>query len=244
MRLRCSALSFSYGSLEVFKELDIDFPEKRVTAVLGPSGCGKTSLLHLISGVLSADSGSLLLEQTDEAEGKNGDRIGYLFQEPRLLPWKSVRRNVEIVLEEIYSAQQRRGIAEEFLGAVGLSDFLDYYPRALSGGMRQRVAIARAFAFPADLMLLDEPFQALDLRLKLELTRLFLRLWNKNPRTTVFVTHDIQEALVLGDRIIVLSDRPAEVVGEFENPLEAGRRSLSDEDIGLLERKLYALLAG
>ncbi len=244
MRLRCSDLSLSYGNLTVFDGLDFVFPERKVTAVLGPSGCGKTSLLHIISGVLEADTGSVLLEQTEESEGENGGRIGYLFQEPRLLPWRSVRKNVEIVLEELYSSQERRRIAEEFLGAVGLSDFLDYYPRALSGGMRQRVAIARAFAFPAELMLLDEPFQALDLRLKLELTRLFLRLWRKYPRTTVFVTHDIQEALILGDRIVALSDRPAEIIGDFVNPLEAGRRNLSDEDLGLLERKLYALLAG
>jgi len=214
----------------------MEFPEKQVTAVLGPSGCGKTTLLNLISGVISPAGGSVVVE--------NGGRIGYLFQEPRLLPWKTVRRNVELVLEQIYERKRRRELANQFLDAVGLGEFLDYYPYALSGGMRQRVAIARAFAYPADLMLLDEPFQALDLRLKISLSTLFIRLWGRDPRTTVFVTHDIQEALILGDRIVVLSDRPARPVGEFENPMEAGRRELSDRRLNELERRLYGLLAG
>ncbi len=236
MRIWCESLSCSFDSLEVFDELDMEFPEKQVTAVLGPSGCGKTTLLNLISGVISPAGGSVVVE--------NGGRIGYLFQEPRLLPWKTVRRNVELVLEQIYERKRRRELANQFLDAVGLGEFLDYYPYALSGGMRQRVAIARAFAYPADLMLLDEPFQALDLRLKISLSTLFIRLWGRDPRTTVFVTHDIQEALILGDRIVVLSDRPARPVGEFENPMEAGRRELSDRRLNELERRLYGLLAG
>ena len=244
MRILCSSLSISFEGLRVFEDLEMVFPPKEVTAVLGPSGCGKTTLLNLISGVLEPDAGDVMLEQTEDGEVENGGRIGYLFQEPRLLPWKTVRRNVEIVLEGIYGKSRRGKTAEEFLDSVGLGDFLDYYPYQLSGGMRQRVAIARAFAFPADIMLLDEPFQALDLRLKIGLSTLFLRLWGRDPRTTVFVTHDIQEALILGDRIVVLSDRPAGPIGEFDNPVQAGSRDLSEERLGELERRLYTLLAG
>lgn len=239
------------AGLTVFDGLDLDFPDKTVTAVLGPSGCGKTTLLNLISGVLKPQAGEVILESPERPNhranrpGRIGyRRIGYLFQEPRLLPWKTVRRNVEIVLENIYEKERRMREAERFLSAVGLADFLDYYPFALSGGMRRRVAIARAFAFPAELMLLDEPFQALDLRLKMSLSSLFIDLWEKDPRTAVFVTHDIQEALILGDRIVTLSDRPARPTGEFENPLRAGERSISDERLIELERKLYGLLAG
>ncbi len=242
MRIRCNSLWVSFNGLTVFENLNIEFPEKHVTAVLGPSGCGKTTLLNLISGVLQPDSGRVQIEEAD-GSGKTA-RIGYLFQEPRLLPWRTVRGNVEIVLEGIYNSSERRAVAEQFLKAVGLDGFLDYYPHALSGGMRQRVAIARAFAFPAALMLLDEPFQALDLKLKLGLSTLFIGLWDRDPRTTVFVTHDIQEALILGDRITVLSERPARIAGEFENPLPAGERELSNPRLLELERRLYALLAG
>ncbi len=241
MRVHCSSISCSFGNVKVFEDFDMLFPERKVTAVLGPSGCGKTTLLNLISGVIQADGGSVFLEQS---EGSGNSRIAYLFQEPRLLPWRTVRRNVEIVLEGIYERSRRRGLAEELLEAVGLADFADHYPHTLSGGMRQRVAVARAFAYPAQLMLLDEPFQALDLRLKLSLSGLFTGLWERDPRTSVFVTHDIQEALMLGDRIVVLSDRPARSIGDFENPMAVGERSLADRRLIELERDLYRLVAG
>lgn len=242
MRIRCEALRFAFGDLAVFDGFDMAFPENTVTAVLGPSGCGKTTLFNLISGALRPDAGTVRIGNGTMRAG--GARIARLFQEPRLLPWITVRRNVELVLETVRDKRQRAETARKFIAAVGLSDFQDARPDALSGGMRQRAAIARAFAYPADIMLLDEPFQALDLRRKLALVDLFLGLWKNVPRTTLFVTHDIQEAQLLGDRIVVLSDRPARLLGAFENPLPAARRNLSDERLAALGRDLYRLIAG
>lgn len=242
MRIRCEALRFAFGDRPVFAGFDIAFPEKRVTAMLGPSGCGKTTLLNLTSGALRPDSGAVCIG--DGGAGTNRPRIARLFQEPRLLPWKTVGQNVEIVLEAFFDKHRRAETAREYIEAVGLSDVRDAYPDALSGGMRQRAAIARAFAYPADLMLLDEPFQALDLKRKSAMVDLFRRLWEKDPRTTIFVTHDLQEAQLLGDRIVVLSDRPARLLGAFENPLPAARRNLSDERLAALGRDLYRLIVG
>ncbi|HDQ14915.1 MAG TPA: ABC transporter ATP-binding protein [Sediminispirochaeta sp.] len=234
MAIVCERLSFSYDRQEVFRNLSLSFEDHRVTAVLGPSGCGKTTLLHLISGLLEPASGNL--------HGVEGRRISYLFQEPRLLPWKSVRANIELVLEPHYPRERRREIARSFLQLVGLGDFEEYYPSRLSGGMRQRAAIARAFAYPAQIMLMDEPFQALDLRRKLSLIGHFEALWSRDPRSSVFVTHDIQEAILLGDRIVILEMSPAAEPTVLENPVPRGQRSLGREDLLDLERRLYRRL--
>jgi len=236
MAIECTALSFSFDTLKVFDSFSRTFPDRHVTAVLGPSGCGKTTLLNLISGLLPFYSGSI--------RGTETNRISYLFQEPRLLPWMTVSRNIEIVLEPFWDGPERHRRAVHFLELVGLSGFEEYYPHQLSGGMRQRTAIARAFAYPAAILLMDEPFQALDLHRKLSLIRFFEQLWNLDPRTAIFVTHDIQEALILGDTILVLQGPPAKIARELHNPLPRFERKLKALPILEMEQELYEVLAG
>jgi len=234
MAIQCNELSFSFEKLTVFSSFSMHFPDRHVTAVLGPSGCGKTTLLNLISGLLQPQDGEIL--------GREGERISYLFQEPRLLPWMTVRRNIEIVLEPFYERPERRERALHFLELVGLQGFEEYFPQQLSGGMRQRSAIARAFAYPSHIMLMDEPFQALDLHRKLTLIEQFENLWSLDQRTALFVTHDIQEAMLLGDTIVVLYGPPAIAQKNLENPLPRAERSLKARPLLELEQELYASL--
>jgi NitT/TauT family transport system ATP-binding protein len=231
MSIRITGLCMTFGDLQVFRDFHLDLPEDSVTAILGPSGCGKTTLLNLISGTLQPDAGMI--------EGVRNRRISYLFQEPRLLPWRTVRGNVEFVLGSEIERKERDAIIDSVLREVELQAYARYYPEALSGGMRQRVAMARAFAYPADLLLMDEPFQALDLNLKLTLVNAFRTAWRSHRRTSVFVTHDIQEALILGDRILVIDGRPAVVKEEIVNTVPMDRRTLRDEEILALEKRLY-----
>ncbi len=243
MGIEIRSLAKSYGDLVVFEGLSLDLEEGAVSAILGPSGCGKTTLLNILSNVVAADLGTV--------SGLSGRRISYLFQEPRLLPWRTAEGNLDFVLQGSYgeagrdgprASLSRRELIERYLDLVGLAEFKGYYPDTLSGGMRQRVAIARAFAFPAEVLLMDEPFQALDLSLKVSLMAAFESLWRQDRRTVLFVTHDVQEALLLGDAITVLSARPAGVVGAVRNDIPHGERSLRDERLLDLERDLYSLL--
>ena len=237
MSITIEHVSKHYGELPVFELFSLELPRRSVTAVLGPSGCGKTTLLRLIAGLVEPDAGRV--------SGRSDEAVSYLFQEPRLLPWLSLEGNVSYVLPETMGAGERRNRAGRLLRLVGLEEFVHYTPSMVSGGMRQRAAMARAFAFPAQTILMDEPFQALDIALKLSLVGLFRRLWEDDPRTSVFVTHDVQEAVLLGDQIVVLSPRPAHVVQTWENPVERKMRSLEDATLLELERKVYhALLEG
>ena len=231
--LEVENLSRSFGPVSVLQGISMIVEDHSIACILGPSGCGKTTLLNILAGSLAPDGG--------EIRGLEGRTVSYVFQEPRLLPWKTVAGNVELVLRE-KNAKERRRTVDRFLAMVGLGDSRDRYPHQLSGGMRQRASIARAFAFPADILLMDEPLRALDLPLKLNLIRAFMDLWNVDRRTVVFVTHDVQEALLLGDEIFVLSGRPARVRGRLSHPrTERGRRLPSTADLEL-ERRLYGLL--
>lgn len=219
----------------IFKDFCAEFQEKRVTAILGPSGCGKTTLLRLMDGTLTASAGSI--------SGVSGRLISTLFQEPRLLPWRSVEQNIAIVLPEDWQPDQKNTTVQRWLERVELSEKSGAYPGALSGGQRQRAAIARAFAYPGDFLVMDEPFQALDLKLKMKLVRTFQDLWKDDKRTALFITHDIHEALILGDSITVLDGRPVQIVKSFENPVKSEERSLTHPEIMNLEKELYTLLS-
>lgn len=226
--MRCSGLTFAYGSGKpVFDGFTEEFPEGAVSAILGPSGCGKTTFLHLLAGLLEPAAGT--------AGREEGRAVSYLFQEPRLLPWMTVRENVALVHDDPLKV-------EKLLDMVGLGSCGDAFPDQLSGGMRQRVAMARAFCFDASLLLMDEPFQALDLALRISLVNSFRQLWRESPRTTIFVTHDVQEALVLGDLICILSGPPAVTSGRLVNPVAREERSLGNPELLKLEAELYRLL--
>ena len=194
-------ISKRYEQNVVFDHFSLDIPVQSILSVVGPSGDGKTTLLQMAAGLLEPDGGSIRKETSEEGS------VSYLFQESRLLGSSTVYANVELALRRSHSSEtERRQIALHYLAMVGLSGSLALYPSQLSGGMRQRVAIARAFAHPANLMLLDEPFQSLDIKLKFSLVDAFLKLWEEQPRTTLFVTHDPKEALMLGDAVCCLGD--------------------------------------
>lgn len=222
------------SSLPVLDGFSLDVPKGSITALVGPSGCGKTTLLRLVGSLEQPDAGSI--EKETEEKGD----ISYLFQEPRLLPWHTVLVNVELVLRPFEPDRRHRNDrAMEFIELVGLADFARFKPDQLSGGMRQRVAIARAFAYPGHMMLLDEPFQSLDSSLRWSLVRAFLKLWEADRRTTVYVTHDVQEAILMADRVVRLSERPMRILAEHEIGVPRNERSLADPGLLALQAEFY-----
>ena len=229
-----NGIHHSYGALSVLEGLSFTLQKERITCLLGPSGCGKTTLLNLISGNLPLQKG--------EISGLPEGGPAYLFQEPRLLPWKTLGGNIDLVLRRSYPPEERAGVIEKLLSLVELKGFASYYPHQLSGGMRQRGALARAFALPSELLLMDEPFQSLDPALKLGLIEVFRRLWEGDRRTSLLVTHNFQEATLLGDHILVLSQRPAGLVKILENPVPPKERKPYGAKVLALEQELYLSL--
>ncbi len=223
-----------FGDTVALESVSARFEEGRVTSVVGPSGCGKTTLLNIASGLVAADSG--------EALGFGSSVIGRVFQEPRLLPWETLRDNLRFVKPDSVDAATYDGRVAHFLEKTGLADFADKRPRELSGGMRQRASLARAFSYSSDLLLMDEPFQSVDMRTRLGLFELFLDLVAAEPRTVILVTHDAREALYLSDRIVVLSERPARDLKSLEVATPRSRRSFASPEATSLENELYGLL--
>lgn len=234
MALVLSNIYKKFGDLVVLEDLSMHLEEHRLICILGPSGCGKTTLLNIISGVFAPDAG--------EIAGFEDKIISYLFQETRLLPWKTLEENIEFVLKDRLSKAQRQEIICRYIDMVGLSGFEHYYPAKLSGGMKQRVAIARAFAYPADILLMDEPFKGLDLQLKTAVMQAFINLWLMDKRSAIFVTHDIDEALLLGEDIYVLTNRPTAVKGIIRNNIPHRDRNLQHEDMRQMEHGIHQLL--
>ncbi|HWR55226.1 MAG TPA: ABC transporter ATP-binding protein [Negativicutes bacterium] len=183
-----------------------------ILSVVGSSGCGKSTLLRIISGLDTEYTGMVTIEGKKVA-GAGRDR-GIVFQEPRLLPWLTVQKNIEFALQK-GNREERERIIADHLALVGLTGFEKAYPGQLSGGMAQRVAIARALVNRPRILLLDEPFGALDALTRLKLQKEFFRIWEQERTTIVMVTHDIEEAVYLGDRVIVMSDRPGTIKKEF-----------------------------
>lgn len=232
MSLIIKNLYKSFQDLVLFQDFNIEIKEKTIACILGPSGCGKTSLLNMISETLQPDSGELL--------GFNNKTISYIFQEPRLLPWKTVLENIAYVLPDSLSKEKKYEIASRYSALVELSDFNNYYPSKLSGGMKQRVSIARAFSYPSNLILMDEPLKALDLKLKLNLLASFRRLWQPDNRSVIFVTHDIDEALLIGNDIYVFSKAPVMIKEKFS--ISEKNRSLINPEIIQLKNRILDVM--
>ena len=203
--LRIEECSVSFGSIEVFRHLSLEITRGEFVAVVGPSGCGKTTLLNLFSGFLKPSSGIV------ECAG----RVRTVYQHDSLFPWQTAAQNIAMGLRDLSNEVERDRHLKEMLRLINLEEFAAHYPHQLSGGMRQRVELARALAGATDILLLDEPFSSLDYLTRLRLRRELARMLEELPRTVVLVTHDIEEAAQLADRILVLSDRPARICQEL-----------------------------
>jgi NitT/TauT family transport system ATP-binding protein len=190
-------------AIVALRELSVSIAEGSFVTILGRSGCGKSTLLNMLAGLIPPSSGEI--RYRDGRLGGPHTQIGYLTQHDTLMPWRDVLRNVEMPLEirGVEKAERRR-VATELVERVGLSGFEKHYPRELSGGMRRRAGLARMYAGDPETLLMDEPFGALDAQLRTELQLELLRLWQGSGQTVVFVTHDIEEAILLGDRVVVL----------------------------------------
>src|SRR5678815_801462 len=194
-------VSVNFGTIEVFHDLSLEISQGEFVAVVGPSGCGKTTLLNVLSGFLKPSSGSVTYS----------GRVRMVYQHDSLLPWRTAAQNIALGLRDLSNEAERERQLKEMLRLIKLEEFAAHYPHQLSGGMRQRVELARALAGDTDILLLDEPFSSLDYLTRLRLRRELVRMLEELPRTVVLVTHDIEEAAQLADRILVLSDRPARI---------------------------------
>jgi NitT/TauT family transport system ATP-binding protein len=206
--------------LTVLDNLNFEVKDKEFVCILGSSGCGKTTLLRLIAGLDEAKSGAIILDGT-EIHGTS-PKVGFVFQEYSLFPWRTVIDNIAFGLEmKGIGREERYRIADRYLGLVNLSQFRNSYPSELSGGMRQRVAVTRALALDPVLLLMDEPFGALDAQTRNTLQQELLQIWEKTRKTIIFITHSVDEAVFMADRIIVLTPRPGRLCRIF--PVELPR---------------------
>jgi len=201
----------NYGDVEALRDLSLDFPRGQLTSLLGPSGCGKTTLLKIIAGLLPATSGEVMVNG-EVVKGPGPDRA-FVFQDFALMPWATVIRNVAFGLElRGVARSEREAIAEKYIAEVGLAGFESSFPHELSGGMRQRVGLARALSVDAQVLLMDEPFSAVDEQTRRKFQEDLLGLVQNENKTFIFVTHSIEEAVYVSDQIAILLPRPSRVM--------------------------------
>lgn len=222
------------------RNVDIDIVEKEFVVIIGPSGCGKSTFLYMCAGFERPTSGELFHDQKP-ISGPSSER-GVVFQDFVLYPWRTVRRNITIGLEiQRVGKREAAQRAAHWIDATGLQGFEDAYPRQLSGGMQQRVAIARTLAYDPDILLMDEPFGALDAQTKSFMVRDLQRVWQEANKTIIFVTHSVEEAVNLADRVIVLSARPSEIKKEVVIDLPRPRDAFDPEVMQLRAHLLQVL---
>lgn len=216
-----------YNDLKVIDKISFNIEREKNTVIIGPSGCGKTTLLNIISGLDKNFNGSMKLDFA---------KIGYVFQEDRLLEWENVRNNIEIVRNN-----KNETLLNHILEILEISDLLNKNVTSLSGGQRQRVSIARAFYYNPEIILLDEPFKSLDIYLKKRIYEDILKLKIETNKTLVMVTHDIREALLMADKIFILSNLPSNIIKKISIDIPYDKRSLDDERLFEYEKEIYRL---
>lgn len=225
----------NYGDKKVLGGIDIEIEEGKITAILGESGCGKSTLLNIIAGKIKDYSGEVIFER----EHKEG--ISYVFQEDTLIPWKTVYSNLEFVLKGKVEKSQIEERIKKYLKIVNLAGSEKEFPNMLSGGMKRRVGIARAFAFPSNYMFMDEPFEFLDIKIKEEIVEDLIKLQESEKKTVILITHDIDTAITLGEKIVVLGEKPSVVRASFVNKfaLKILENSEEKEKFKLEIKKLF-----
>jgi NitT/TauT family transport system ATP-binding protein len=241
MHLRLDNITHAYSGMDVLRGINLDITSGKIVCIVGPSGCGKSTLLRLIGGLERPTSGRIL--QLGAPPDDSLNPLTYVFQDFALLPWRSVEGNISLVLEDHgIKGTRADGIIRDVLARTKLSDFRQMLPKQLSGGMKQRVAIARALAVNPSVMLMDEPLSALDSQTRELLMDDLIQLWSRQPFTSVYVTHNLAEAVRLGHAIVVLSRRPGcirEIV-EIDTPLT--NRGLGNADLERRRKHLWNLM--
>ena len=218
-------------SVHALKDINLDIESGEFVSVVGPSGCGKTTLLHMAAGILEPTNGAVKIDGVDvNGPEHKRNKLGLVFQQPVALQWRTVRKNVMLPVQILKendeidgSMDYYRERAEELISLVGLEGFGDAYPKELSGGMQQRVTISQSLIYEPSVLLMDEPFGSLDAMTKDELNLELLRIWNETKKTILFITHDLDEAVFLSDRVVVLSTRPGQIVDDIEIDLPRPR---------------------
>ncbi|SEP84645.1 NitT/TauT family transport system ATP-binding protein [Faunimonas pinastri] len=242
--LSVTGISKTFGTVPVLVDQSLEVEQGEFVALLGPSGCGKSTLLQIINGLIPADSGRVVLDGED-ITGRTGSGRGMVFQGADLFPWRTAIENIAFGLQvKGVGKAERLERARHYLELVGLRGFENAWPHQLSGGMQQRVGIARAFCIQPSLLLMDEPFGALDVQTRDILQDELVRIWEAEPKMVLFVTHGIEEALYLADRILVFSKRPARVLSEIKVPFARPRHDdmKLDPEFLRLRREISELL--
>jgi ABC-type nitrate/sulfonate/bicarbonate transport system ATPase subunit len=243
MKLEIHGVGRRFDETVALAPVDLQVAEGEFVSIVGPSGCGKSTLFNVVSGILPPSSGRVLVDGED-VTGKAG-HVGYMLQKDLLLPWRTVAENITLGARlhgRVSRGELRAGIA--LAERYGLGEFVHHYPHALSGGMRQRVALMRTLAISRDIMLLDEPFGALDSQTRLEMQRWLLSVWQEQHRTIVFVTHDIDEAIFLADRVVVMTPRPGQVreILEVDVPRPRALEVLTSAPFSALKARILSLI--
>lgn len=222
-KIQITDVSKAFGDVQALGKINLTLGENEFVSVVGASGCGKSTLLWIIAGLTPLSTGSVTIDGR-EVEGPGRDR-GVVFQASTLLPWLTAEGNVRFALQDGRTpAAEQTSIAREYLELVGLKGFENAYPNQLSGGMQQRVALARSLSYQPSILLMDEPFGALDALTRRDMQELLTSVWERHRMTVMLVTHDIEEAIITSDRVVVMSPRPGSIRAELEVPLERPRR--------------------
>ena len=216
------------GETKVLDDISFEVGEKEFLSILGPSGCGKTTLLKIIAGLMEPDSGTILIDNKEETLGHN--RVALIFQQASLFPWLTVRKNIELGLE-IHGVEPgfRKSLVNEMISLVGIEGLEDHYPHEISGGQARKTEMARSLVTSPDVLASDEGFSNLDAQTRNYIQEEFLRVWEETGSTILFVTHSVDEAVFMSDRILVMSNIPAKIIAEYEIDLPRPRIRASSE---------------